>query len=134
MFAISRFECTSSTLYYYYKYKTTLGRYIRRKNSSSLQKSVCKICLQNAKMEKWVAKLELSNTLTYYTWYLCILIKYTHVLYLVFIYLVHSKYYVFVCLKKVTLDSFHPTGIITFKLTSCWLSTFFVMDFNNITV
>ena len=67
MFAISRFECTSSTLYHYYKYKTTLGRYIRRKNSSSLQKSVCKICLQNAKMEKWVAKLELSNTLTYYT-------------------------------------------------------------------
>ena len=56
-------------------------------------------------------------------------IKYTHVLYLIpmYTYQIHSciilgiyvsgSTYLSVRIKKVTLDSFHPTGIIIFKLT-----------------
>ena len=57
-------------------------------------------------------------------------IKYTHVLYLIpmYTYQIHSciilgiyvsgsTTYLSVRIKKVTLDSFHPTGIIIFKLT-----------------
>ena len=113
MFAISRFECTTTNTKLHLVVGISGGR-IHLVCKNLFAKSVCKMQKWKNGLQNWSYQIHSRIILDTYV---CILIKYTHVLYLVFMYLVVLLTYLSVRIKKVTLDSFHPTGIIIFKLT-----------------
>ena len=110
MFAISRFECTTTNTKLHLVVGISGGR-IHLVCKNLFAKSVCKMQKWKNGLQNWSyqihSRIILDTSMYTYQIHSCIILG---------IY-VSSSTYLSVRIKKVTLDSFHPTGIIIFKLT-----------------